>query len=416
MSTMSALSDGTDTLRSDQATTSTMNASSDPGTGLNNVTSINKGEHQCLVVFKEPEYLPWNTPENTTSLEIGLHGFKVLCGVLMPLLAFFGVFGNMANGLVFWKQGIRQRINFLLFCLACVDFVVVVFMFMNSVEYFVTLLVGPFQVYGILTVLIVNEHINIMYGFVFVSSFISTMIAVERFVCITYPFAAKRIMKTKSAGILVIVATIAVVGLHSIVANKYRVRCVYYPEKGLTLKKHIPSQFYLENRFLVDVLNGVVYGLALPIFFFLTTTVTTIITAVKLRSAATWRRDQTSAAEADSKEVAVTRMLIAVSCVFIVCSIPNIMYRVTPFFLPGFSDGGRHQNLVFLGLCLLHFFPTVNSSVNFIFYFKMGTRYRMVLKSLFCPAKQKTKETQESVDPTATSLCHVSTLRSSVCK
>ena len=329
-------------------------------------------DHQCRVVFKDFEYLPWDNPDNIITLETGIRGFKVLCGVVMPLLSFFGVFANMVNGLVFWRQGIRERINLLLFCLACADFVVVVYMFMHSLEYFFTLLVGPFQMYGPLTVYIANARINILYGFVYASGFLSTMIAVERCLCITHPFTAKKILQTKVAGIIVVVCTVALVGVHSIVSDKYRILCEFYPNKGFMLKGYFPSQFYLDNRFLVDVLNGVVYGLALPIFCFLTTTVTTVITAVKLRSAATWRRGQTSAAEADSKEVAVTRMLIAVSCVFIVCSVPNIIFRITPFFLPEFTVGGKHQNLVLLGLCLLHSFPTINSSINFIFYFKMG--------------------------------------------
>ena len=373
----------------------------------NSTPYIGLTDHQCQIVFKEFEYLPWNNPDTIITLETALRVFKVFCGVAMPLLAIFGMIANILNGIVFWKQGLRQRINFLLFCLACVDFVVVLHMMLHSVEFLASLVVGPFQLYGPLQQIIANKRTNILYGFVYVSGFISTMIALDRCICITHPFTAKKILKTKVAGIIVIVTSAVLVGVHSIVSNKYRIRCEYYPDKGFTLKGYFPSQFYLENRFLVDVLNGVVYGLALPIFFFLTTTVTTVITAVKLRSAATWRRGQTSAAEADSKEVAVTRMLIAVSCVFIVCSIPNIMYRVTPVFLPEFAVGGRNQNIVLLGLCLLHFFPTVNSSINFLFYFKMGSRYRIMLKSLFCQVSRKAGKAKESQETNMSALSSI---------
>ena len=354
---------------------------------------INHADHQCPVVLKE---LSTDHPDSFITLETALLTMKIVCGALMPLLAFSGLFLNVVNMLVFWNQGLRQRINFLLFCLACADFVLLIHLTMISVDIFFTLFKGPFHTIGPVQETMANKHISFLYGFVYESGFISTMIALERYICISHPFIAKTILKTKVAGIIMIVSTTVLVGIHSIAFSKYRVRCVYYLEEGITLKSYFPSQFYLDNRFLVDVLNGVVYGLALPIFFFLTTTVTTVITAVKLRRAATWRRGQTSAAEADSKEVAVTKMLIAVSCVFIVCSVPNILIKVTPFFLPGFTIGGKNQNLFLLGVSLSHFFPAINSSINFFFYFKMGSRFRVELKTLFCPASWKTKESTES--------------------
>ena len=355
----------------------------------NSTSHINLSDHECRVIFKEFE----EYPDHIITLETTSAVTAIVRGVLMPPLVLSGLLLNVLNMLVFFKHGLRQRINLLLFCLACADFVLLVHITMYSFDFFFTSPDGPLHEVG--PVHEAMAKVNILFAFVYVSGFISTMIAVERYICISHPFIAKKILKTKVAGVIVTVSATVLVGGHFIVSNKYRVRCEYYPEKDITLKGYFPSQFYLDNRFLVDVLNGVVYGLALPIFFFLTTTVTTVITAVKLRSAATWRRGQTSAAEADSKEVAVTRMLIAVSCVFIVCSVPNIVFKVTPFFLPGFTMGSKYQNLVFLGLCFVHYFPAINSSINFFFYFKMGSRFRIQLKGLFCPAARNTKETIE---------------------
>ena len=351
---------------------------------------------QCQVAYKDFRYFSKDNPASTITPDAELVAIKVVCGALMPPLGFSGLLLNVVNMLVFWKQGLRERINFLLFCLSCVDFVLLIQITMYSTDFFFTFLEGPFHVVGPVHEIMANKQIFVLYGFVFESGFISTMIALERYICISHPFIAKKILKTKVAGIIVVVSTAVLVGGHSIVADKYRVRCEYNPDKGFTLRGYSPSQFYLENRFLVDVFNSVVYGLALPIFFFLTTSVTTVITAVKLRSAARWRRGQTSVAETDGKEVALTRMLISVSCVFIVCSIPTIMFKLAHIFLPGFTVGdNRNQNLILLGLCLIHYFPAINSSVNFFFYVKMGSRYRAELKSLFCPARWKTKKAVE---------------------
>jgi hypothetical protein len=60
----------------------------------------------------------------------------------------------------------------------------------------------------------------------------------------------------------------------------------------LTTYTTFPSDYYLTHKELVDVLNIVVFGLFLPSLFFAVTSLATAITAVKLKSAAAFRKDQ----------------------------------------------------------------------------------------------------------------------------
>ena len=339
---------------------------------------------ECRVVYRQFKHLPWNNPDNVVTMETMVLLLKILGGVFIPLLSSIGVAANVLNCLVFFHHGLRDRINMLLFSLACADFLVTAYMFLYFIEYFYTEMEGEFEMYGPLTTYITNSWINTLYGFVYVSAFISTVIAVERWFCITHPFTAKRVIKTRTTAIAVSVCGGLLVGTHYIVSDKYRIYCQYFPLSGFQMKSYYPSPFYLQHTQLVDVLNGVVYGVGLPCLFVLVTTVTTAVTAVKLKSTAAWRRDQRSGSQMESKEVALTRMLIAVSCLFIACTLPNILVRVAPFFLPEFRLGGRHQNLLVVGALWVHFSPTVNSSLNFFFYFKMGTRFRKTLASLCC--------------------------------
>ena len=339
---------------------------------------------ECRVVYRHFQYLPWNNPDNVVTMETMVLLLKIFGGFFIPFFSSVGVAANVLNCLVFFHHGLRDRINMLLFSLACVDLVVEVHMFVYFIEYLYTQIQGEFQVYGPLVTYITNSWINMLYGLAYVSAFISTMIAFERYLCISHPFTAKRILKTRTTAAIVLVCGVLLAGFHSIVADKYRIYCTYYPWAGFTLTGYYPSPFYLQHTQLVDVLNGVVYGVGLPCLFVLVTTVTTAVTAVKLKSTAAWRRDQRSGSQMESKEVALTRMLIAVSCLFIACTLPNILVRVAPFFLPEFRLGGRHQNLLVVGALWVHFSPTVNSSLNFFFYFKMGTRFRKTLASLCC--------------------------------
>ena len=338
----------------------------------------------CRVVYKQLDYLPWNNPDSKVSLKTVVLTFKVIGAVFMPMLALIGMVANATNCLVFFKQGLRDRINMLLFSLACVDFIVECYVFIKSLELTYTLIVGRFTMTGPMSTHLTNNGIHTMYGFVYVSGFISTVISVERCFCITHPFTAKRILKTGTTAAIVAVCGTLFVGVHYMVADKYRIYCQYYPSLGFSVKGFFPSPFYLRYTQLVDVLNGTVYGFGLPSVFVLTTTVTTAVTAVKLKSAAAWRRDQSSGSKMEGKELALTRMLIAVSCLFIACTLPNIFFRVSQAVVPEFRLGGRYQNLLIILALLVYVAPAINSSLNFFFYFQMGSRFRKTLTDLCC--------------------------------
>ena len=76
------------------------------------------------MVTTEFTYIPWANPSNIISLETTLLIVQLLGGVLVPVVAFLGLVLNVLNGLVFYKQGLRERINLLLFSQAVFDFAV----------------------------------------------------------------------------------------------------------------------------------------------------------------------------------------------------------------------------------------------------------------------------------------------------
>ena len=81
---------------------------------------------------------------------------------------------------------------------------------------------GKFTVYGPLLTLKLNSSGNFLYGVVYVSGFVTTLIACERWLCVSHPFTAKKLLKTKTAAIIVVVAALVIVGAHYIIADKYR--------------------------------------------------------------------------------------------------------------------------------------------------------------------------------------------------
>ena len=95
-------------------------------------------------------------------------------------------------------------------------------MLFQHVEYFYTTLAGNFTVYGPVQTFKQNHFGNFLLGFVYVSGFVTTLIACERWLCVSHPFTAKKFLKTKVAAIIVVTAAVVLVGGIYIVGDKYR--------------------------------------------------------------------------------------------------------------------------------------------------------------------------------------------------
>ena len=67
------------------------------------------------------EFIPWNNPDNILSFEVEdlVHKLKDL--VFLPILFLIGGPANVINMAVFYKQGLKERINVCLFALSLAD-------------------------------------------------------------------------------------------------------------------------------------------------------------------------------------------------------------------------------------------------------------------------------------------------------
>ena len=73
-------------------------------------------------------------------------------------------------------------------------------------------------------------------------------------------------------------------------------------------------------------MDSVVYGLGLPGVVMVVVTVTTLVTTIRLRKAASWRSESSSKV-ISSREVSLTKMLIGSSILFIICLSPMSLFK-----------------------------------------------------------------------------------------
>ncbi|XP_076441549.1 uncharacterized protein LOC143280759 [Babylonia areolata] len=303
----------------------------------------------------------------------------------VPLLFLLGVPGNILSAAVFYRQGLRERINMCVFCLAVADVMVITVTFLISVEDIYRILIGSLNFF--------TKYIVGLTGFIRVSMFLSAVIAAERCFCVVSPLRAQRMLSTRTlALIIVFISSVLLMGLMVITTTKRTEVCVFDPRTNSTSLVLTFTEFYKENKKVVDVFSTMVYGTVLPAFFFVFIVVTTSITVLKLKSAASWRQQTSSASSQgggpgrlDSHTVALTRMLIATSVLFVVCLSPILMVEMATFLVPGLMPGGQYRNLRTIMWRVINVCRCVNSSLNFFVYCYMGSRFRHTLREiLFC--------------------------------
>ena len=181
---------------------------------------------------------------------------------------------------------------------------------------------GPFMSY------LTNYNFSGFFGFTWVSQVLSAIIASERCFCILQPLRSKTVLRTSTTTAIIVVVNIVVVGPYFFVVSRYRIACVYDPVSQITFFSGVAGQFYLDHQTAIDYVDIFMYGAGLPVLMVVVVITTTIITTIKLRQAAAWRAETSSSGRMTSQAIALTKMLVGNSVLFIVCVFPYTMFRL----------------------------------------------------------------------------------------
>nr|KAG5710438.1 hypothetical protein BaRGS_022256 [Batillaria attramentaria] len=262
------------------------------------------------VVLQFEDFIPWDNQDNLISAEFEQFFHRVVTGWVLPMIFLIGGPTNVMNMVVFYKLVAQSYLS---------------------------------SRYGPLAQFVINNNLLGFVGFTWVSQIISAIIASERCFCIVSPLHSQTVLKTRTTAIFIATCFIVVVGLCFVVATRYRVMCVYDPISGAVTDAIGSSEFYFQHQKFIDYLDSVVYGITIPGAALVTVTLTTIVTAVKLRQVVAKRADMSSS-KISAREVAITRMLICNSILFIVCVFPISFFRWVRFFVPELNSGRRYHN------------------------------------------------------------------------
>lgn len=354
---------------------------------VTNVTSRASVSENCIHISSSDGAGDLVSPE--TKLLVA----KLKSAVFMPLLFLVCSPTNVINMIVFYKQGLRHRVNLCLFSLALVDLTVVFYHFAIFAEHMFSF--NSQEIIGLVDNFLTNNKIRIFYSTSYGSLLLSTIIAIERCFCVMMPLHASLLLTTRNMVVIILTSVPIVCFLRLVVLAKYTIRCVYDERTQLILRMLFVTDYAARNKELLDFIDGIFYGCFMALGCPLIVLMCTLITIGKLWQTAAWR-NHTSSADT-GRERAVTKMLVTLSLVSLVLNLPRIGLRIYPMFNSKFSSNGTYRNLYLVCSSIAEICVCVESSFRFIIYYSASSKYRETLKNLIktrCCLKRVLYETK----------------------
>ncbi|XP_076464107.1 uncharacterized protein LOC143296183 [Babylonia areolata] len=302
-----------------------------------------------------------------------------------PIIFCIGVPANVLNCIVFFRQGLKDRMNLCLFCLSLVDLLFISFFTLSGSHCLVGLVSGP----GIAAwwKWSVHKHVMGLYrGFLLCSGCLTMIISVERCVCVFLPLKAASLMRTRSMALLIGGTVVVIHLVCAVFPLKLDVRLVTDSLTNLSEYRLVSSAMYARNAALFDVIEHAIVMNGVPLMSVVVVGVCTCITIVQLKRVIVWRKNASSAVSRDaststatSQQLALVKMLVIVCCIFVTTSSPFVLLCITTLVRPEFFLNRRFASMFLAVHALLLVLGMINSSINFFVYLLRSSRFRQEL-------------------------------------
>lgn len=307
---------------------------------------------------------------------------EVVCFAgVMSVLCLIGIPANVINCLVFYRQGLQDRINTCLFSLALVD---------------CAYLMCIFAVYSVSSLIwFVNTNLSeeystkafvygggVLYGLRSTSGCINMVIAIERCVCVRFPLHVASLMRTRTMAAMMLLSFLLFQACYLVIPFSYQ------PLKTGTTGKgqwsFVPTTFLFQNISALHTFIYTVLGTGVSSVTLLIICVTTGVTIMTLRAAMAWRSQTSSMSnESDRQQRALTTMLLMTSCVYVITVTPFVVRQCVFGFLTSCLASGVCKDLFVAATAIVYTISLISSCIHIFIYYHRSSKFRAVLISLF---------------------------------
>ena len=311
----------------------------------------------------------------------------------MVVVTVFGIIGNALIIITYTKIGFSESINISYCGLGVSDCLCVTCITWNAICFIPTF--SEWDLPIIPSKIGFGAIVDI---FNLITAWITAFISLERCLCVVFPFKIKDLATGKRT--FCVVTTIflmSMVPLLSIYFNVYKFEWNFNSERNRSLlglrysSTPLTDKIYNVYYFKKIFLNFVPLVLILVCSIFL---------AIQLRISAKWRlrnsgttgRGSGTSSSTDdaahkrkySRDMRTAKTVLAIAVAFIFLGNLNAGRHLIALVLPEFRPNGAYGRRYRLISRLSFLFLQANSSVNFIIYYKMGTKFRKAVNGMIC--------------------------------
>lgn len=332
--------------------------------------------------------------------------------VLIPIVSLIGSVGNILSIVVLVHHKMRTTINTCLAALAISDTLFLLHSFIFSA---ISMMMyrNPEAGENVRNMIfpIMGAYSSIVTGRI--TSWLTVMLSIERFIAVYSPIRAKIICASRytCAAIMVIYVSTCLLLIPFVL--KYHV--LYSVENNVT-SITLRLTALGRNKTFYDI-----YGFFVNILFRLLPLVLIIVLNSLIMHAIhrTWswhrRLSEGSNSGRTSEQRKITRMLLAVTFVFVFCILPGALSSIVTHIWPRFSRFGDLRNLYQCMLYVTFFLETANSAINFLIYMALSKKFCMTYKEIFWCHKHHSvpKSTPGALQllPRSKPLCEIKAVR-----
>ncbi|XP_005093501.1 blue-sensitive opsin-like [Aplysia californica] len=286
------------------------------------------------------------------------------CGII----SLFGVITNAINIVIFLRLGLKDTVNISLLGLAIADlcglvFLILISIFYNPLFYELDL---PFNA---------PEVEYLAFGwprliFTRTTSWITALVTFERCLCVTFPLKVKTLITPRRVGC-------AVLAIYFIMACS--ITPTYYSNLlgwkfDVERNKTVFGLIYRKERRAVDGVSFIVGVLITSVSYIFVVACSLVLVfslkrqTKKFSTMVGQSSESTGAVNKDvvdsrtAKSRQVTKMILVLSIVFIVCYIPSNLVQLGMALVKDFNKGGRYANTHVVAWTIVHVMEASNSS------------------------------------------------------
>ena len=354
------------------------------------------------VTNNTPVYGVASTIEQGEKLDYVHHFFLILNGYVGSTLCSFGILGNLLNIAVYTKmlRFNKTAITSFLLAISVADLLVLLFYLMYGVLCIITpptpllsLMDFKFEQAG--TFLYIFYYIwtyptNLC---VTISTWYTVSVMVFRFIAIYYPLKANRWCSAHHAKIVMII--IAFISFVIYIPTWFLLKIQNFPEYNIMLvvETELSDNATFHYVYLIGIIE--ILNSFLPFIVCLILTILLLRTLWKKTPSLFERSTSSSSLKArrfqERKKITIT--LIAMVTVFIICTVPSLIWRVLRYYA---RSNVKSVESWKMARGIADIFQVINHAANFLIYFLSNERYRKICGGLLFSYSHKRSDLRMS--------------------